>query len=171
MNSRQDKGPIALCAPVPFLKQYLFYETNLFTVVNFWLTQCSIIIMRWFKLYPNQSWHKHILFNLFKQYWIKHNATSLSVVDCKAAHLYINGECMKVGAGILANLTLPTHSLTYPRSARHDCYWLTGTTQKLSYVGYLIYVWTEQETHENYTKLTHYCHLLGKCGSHYKYYA
>lgn len=115
MNSRQDKGSIALCTTASFLKQYHFYETNLFTVVKFWLTQSSIISVYWFKLYPNQSWHKHILFNLFEQHWIKHNASSLSVADCEAQqHICILiGSAWKVDAGIVANLTLPTHSLTH----------------------------------------------------------
>lgn len=107
-----------------------------FTVVRFWLAQCGIIVVHWFKLYPNQSWHKHILFNLFKQHWIKHNATSLSVDDCEAAPLYINGECMKVDAGIVANLTRPAHLLTHIVLEMIVSDW--QATQKLGYVAYLI---------------------------------
>lgn len=69
--------------------------------------------MHLYKLYSNQSWHKLPLFNLSKQQWIKHNATSLSAADCEAAPLYIDGESMKVDAGIVSDLTLPAHLLAH----------------------------------------------------------
>lgn len=119
----------------PFFEQYLFYETNLFTVVRFWVTQCAIIIMHWFELYPNQSWHKHILFNLLKQHWIKHKASSLSVADCEATPLYINGDCMKVHAATVANLTLSADLLNH--TARDMIITDWQAVQKLGYVGYL----------------------------------
>lgn len=96
-----------------FLSSVFFCETNLFTVAQFWLTQSVIIIVYWFELYLNQSWNGHILFNLLKQHWIKHNATSFSVADWEAAPLYINEECMKVDEGTVANLTLAAHLLTH----------------------------------------------------------
>lgn len=58
------------------------------------------------------------------------------MADCEAAPLYINGECMKVDAGIVANLTLCAHLLTH---IVLDMIVTDGqTTQKLGYMGYLI---------------------------------
>lgn len=44
---------------------------------------------------------------------MKHNATSLSAADCKAAPLYIDGGSMKVDAGIVSDPTLPAHLLAH----------------------------------------------------------
>lgn len=62
-----------------------------------WGWGAVLLSLNWLKRYPNQSWHRNIQYNLFKQLWIKHNAASLSGADCEAASLYINGECISAG--------------------------------------------------------------------------
>lgn len=57
------------------------------------------------------------------------------MADCEATPLYINGDCMKVHAPIVANLTLSAQLLNHTVWDMIITDWQAA--QKLGYVGYL----------------------------------